>query len=151
MRETGCRPQEIRRVEARHFDRAGRCWVFPRLESKGKREPRIVHLSDNAFDLCQRLALKYPEGPLFRNGKGKPWKTETLDYRFHRLSQKLGFRVTPYCVRHTFATDCITRGLDLQTIATLMGHTDLKMLSKAYQHLGRRSDHLKEALRKATG
>jgi integrase len=150
MREVGCRPQEIRRVEARHFDREGRCWVFPKSESKGKREPRIVHLTDCAHHICQRLALKYHEGPIFRNG-GQPWTAGILDYHLQRLSQKVGFRVTPYSIRHTFATDAIIRGVDLQTIATLMGHSDLKMLSKVYQHIRRRSDHIKEGLRKATG
>jgi integrase len=151
MKETGCRPQEVRRVEAQHFDRAGRCWILPKREAKGGREARIIHLSDKAFEICQRLALKRPEGPLFRNGNGKPWTTGVLDGRCQRISRKLGFCVTPYSIRHTFATDAIIRGVDLQTIATIMGHTDLKMLSKVYQHIRKRSDHIKEGLRKATG
>jgi hypothetical protein len=37
--ETGCRPQELRKVEARHFvaDR-GRIWMFERGKSKGNRK-----------------------------------------------------------------------------------------------------------------
>ena len=42
--ETGCRPQEIRLVEARHFDEPNRRWVFPADESKGKRKSRVVYL-----------------------------------------------------------------------------------------------------------
>jgi site-specific recombinase XerD len=38
---------------------------------------------------------------------------------------KVGFNICPYAIRHTFATDVIVRGVDLQTIATLMGHVDL--------------------------
>lgn len=144
MRETGCRPQEVRRVEARHFDREGRCWVFPREESKGKREQRIVHLSDRAFAICQRLALKRPEGSLFRRGN-RPWTARALCRRFKR------FGVTSYQLRHTFATEAILRGVDLQTIAVLMGHTDLKMLSRIYQHIRRRADFIKEGLRKISG
>jgi integrase len=150
MKETGCRPQEVRKVEARHFDRNGRCWVLPKAESKGKKEARVIHLSDKAFEICQRLAFKYSEGPLFRNSNGNPWHTQVLDGRCYRLSQRLGFRVTPYSIRHTFATDAIIKGVDLQTIATLMGHADLNMLSKVYQHIRKRSDYIKEGLRKAT-
>jgi len=62
MYETGCRPQEVRRVESRHFDRAAKCWEFAIEESKGKKEKRVVLLSDRAFEICQRLALKHPEG-----------------------------------------------------------------------------------------
>jgi len=151
MKETGCRPQEVRRVESRHFDRAGRCWVFPKDESKNERQARIVHLTDRAYAICERLAMRSPEGPIFRNRKGNPFTTRGLDYRCFRLTRKLGFPVTPYSVRHTFATDAIIRGVDLQTIATLMGHTDLKMLSQIYQHIRRRSDYLREGLKKAVG
>jgi site-specific recombinase XerD len=49
-------------------------------------------------------------------------------------------------VRHTFATEKIAQGIDLVTIATLMGHVDLKMLMRVYQHIRRRGDHLRKAL-----
>lgn len=150
MRETGCRPLEARTVEARHFDREGRCWFFPKEESKGGREPRVVLLNDRAFEITQRLALKTPEGPLFRNMHGQPWKKYALNCRCRRLKKKLGFHICPYAIRHTFATDAIVRGVDLQTIATLLGHRNLTMLTKIYQHIKLRGDHLREGLRKAT-
>jgi integrase len=151
MKETGCRPIEARRVEAHHFDRDDRCWIFPVDESKGQQEKRVVLLTDKVFEICQRLALKHPEGPLFRTSAGHPWTRRTLSYRLYQLRKRLGFHVCPYAIRHTFATDAIIRGVDLQTIATLMGHVDLKMLSRIYQHLNRRSDHLRAGLRKAVG
>jgi integrase len=150
MRETGCRPKEIRDVEARHFDKDARCWTFPREEAKGKREPRVVLLNDRAFEICQRRALKYPSGPLFRNEDGNPWTKDALVCRCKRLTKKLGFHVCPYAIRHTFATDAIIRGVDLVTIAQLMGHRDLEMLQRIYQHVKKRGDHLREALKKAT-
>ena len=52
MKETGCRPQEARRVEARHLDRESRCWVFPVDESKGKKDKRVVLLTDRVFEIC---------------------------------------------------------------------------------------------------
>lgn len=150
MRETGCRPKEIRDVEARHFDRDGRCWHFPREESKGKREPRTVLLNDRAFEICQRRALKNPGGPLFRNQDGAAWTKDAIICRTRRLTKKLGFHVCAYAIRHTFATDAIIRGVDLVTIAQLMGHRDLEMLQRIYQHVKKRGDHLRDALKKAT-
>jgi integrase len=150
MRDTGCRPQEIRTVEARHFDKEARCWVFPKEESKGGRESRVVLLNDRAFATCQRLALKYPDGPLFRNKDGNPWKKNAFNCRCKRLTDKLGFPVCPYAIRHTFATDAIVKGVDLISIAQLMGHKNLEMLSRTYQHVQKRSDHLREALTKIT-
>jgi integrase len=144
MKDTGCRPQEIRRVESRHFDREGRCWVFPKNESKGRQSQRVVHLSDRAYAICQRLALKHPVGPLFRRG-AMPWTARALCRQFQRRG------ITSYCLRHTFATEALLHGVDMQTLAVLLGHTDLKMLSRIYQHIRRRADFIKEGLRKVSG
>ena len=150
LHESGCRPQEARRVESRHFDRAGRCWILPKSEAKGGREARVIHLSDRAFEICQRVALAIPEGPMFRNGHGNPWSARVLAYRCQRLARRVGFQFSAYSVRHSFITEAITRGVDLQSLATLVGHRDLKMISKVYQHLNRCGGHLKESLKRAT-
>ena len=150
LKETGCRPEEVRAVESRHFDRTGRCWMFPRAESKGKKRSRIVHLTDKAYEICERLARKQLPGLSSVIARITDRLAMSLDTRCNRLAKKLGFRVTPYSVRHTFATDAILKGVDLQTIATIMGHVDLRMLSRIYQHISRRSDFIKEGLRKAT-
>jgi len=148
MYETGCRPQEVRRVECRHFDREGRRWVFPVNESKcGEKteQERVVYLTDRAFEICQRLALKHREGPIFRR-RGKPWTSTMLSGHCGRLSEKVGCKVTPYQIRHTFATEKIIAGVDLVTISTLLGHRDLTMLQKVYQKVAARPDHLRKAL-----
>jgi site-specific recombinase XerD len=50
----------------------------------------------------------------------------------------------------THVCHAIVRGVDIVTIAKLMGHKDLTMLKRIYQHVKKRSDHMREALRKAT-
>src|SRR5690606_31444465 len=68
--ETGCRPQELLRVEARHVDLANRRWVFPKSESKGKRQPRVVYLPPPALEITRRRVAEFPSGLLFRNSTG---------------------------------------------------------------------------------
>ena len=46
LRATGARPQEVRAVESRHFDRRNECWRFPIEESKMECQERIIHLND---------------------------------------------------------------------------------------------------------
>ena len=60
--ETGCRPQEVLSVEARHVDLEGGCWVFPVDESKGKKHQRIVYLTDTALEITRRLMAAHPAG-----------------------------------------------------------------------------------------
>ncbi len=150
LRQTGCRPKEARIVEAQHFDEANRCWTFPVKLSKGEQENRVVLLNDKAFEITKKWAAKYPTGPIFRNLNGTPWDKDLLGHRCRRLKEKLGFRVTPGIIRHVFATDAIERGVDIITLAAIMGHKTLNMLQRVYSKVHKRSDHLRKALVKAT-
>lgn len=62
--ETGCRPQESLRVEARHVDHDNKRWVLPVSEAKGKRYTRTIYLTEQAYNITNRLALSYPKGQL---------------------------------------------------------------------------------------
>jgi integrase len=60
--ETGCRPQESLRVEARHVDLKNQRWVFPKSESKTRQVSRVVYLTDEALQITSRLMVTYPTG-----------------------------------------------------------------------------------------
>ncbi|MCA9076962.1 MAG: tyrosine-type recombinase/integrase [Planctomycetaceae bacterium] len=87
--ETGCRPQESLRVEARHVDLTHQRWVFPKAESKGKRQPRIVYLSEAAVEITRRRMAKYPSGPLFLNAADRPWNPDAVNCHFDRVRVRL--------------------------------------------------------------
>ena len=147
--ETGCRPQESLRVEARHIDLAGGRWVFPSSESKGKRTPRVVYLTPKALEITIRLMVKHPTGPIFRNTEGKPWTPYATNCRFQTVRKKTGVKYSLYALRHSFATHALMRGIDCITVSTLMGHADPSTLAKVYQHLAQNPTFLKEQLNKA--
>lgn len=154
---TGCRPQEVCRVEARHFDAEKGTWVFPTHENKTGAKtgrPRVVYLPPALISLSARLAEARPNGPLFRNRSGKPWTANAIRYRFKRLKAKLAGQVPDdlclYLYRHTFATDALENGLNPVTVAELLGHSDAATLSRVYQHLADRHDHMSQAVIRAT-
>jgi integrase len=146
--ETGCRPQEIWRIEKRHLDAAGKRWVFPVHESKGKKKIRIVYLTDTTLEICQRLALKHPTGPLFRNSDGRPWNRHATSCVFLRMKKHLGKKYALVDFRHSFCTRSLKSGVDPITLSFLLGHADTSMLAKTYAHLGHESGHLQNALAK---
>lgn len=91
--ETGCRPQEAFRLEARHVD-DDRC-VFPEKESKGKKKKRVIWLTPVAREIVVRLCKEYPIGRLFRNEDGEPWNRNNVTCRFVRLRQRMsGIKLT---------------------------------------------------------
>lgn len=148
--ETGCRPFELRTVEARHVDLANSRWIFPPQEAKGKRKPRIVYLPKQALAITRRLLDVNPEGPLLRNVDGNPWTPFAINCRFTRFKRKLGVRYCLYHFRHSFATRMLEAGLDALTVALLLGHSNPAMLASTYQHLAHNPQHLLSQIRQAS-
>jgi integrase len=147
--ETGCRPQEIWRVEKRHLDLSNKRWVFPAQEAKGKRKIRIVYQTETSLAICQRLALKHPAGPLFRNSDDLPWTRFAVSLVFGRKKKHFGKKYALVDFRHTFVQRSLKAGVDPVTLAFLLGHADTSTLAKTYAHLDQDASHLREALGKA--
>lgn len=148
--ETGCRPQEVLRVEAGHVDERGSRWVFPASKSKGKRNPRVVYLTPKAMEITLRRMKQVPEGALFRNEDGRPWNASSVNCRLERARRKLGGpKVSLYALRHTWINRMLLAGVDAFTVATLAGHSDPSMLAKHYAHLSQAPGYLSEQVRRA--
>ncbi|WP_437193234.1 tyrosine-type recombinase/integrase [Planctomicrobium sp. SH527] len=90
--ETGCRPQELLRVEARHVDLENSRWIFPPSESKGKKAPRIVYLTETALEITRCRMGQFSTGTLFRNSHGMSWTTDAVNCGFDRVQRRMGIR-----------------------------------------------------------
>lgn len=44
-------------------------------------------------------------------------------------------KITPHVCRHTFCTNAAKRGISVETLKYLMGHTDISVTSNVYTHL----------------
>ena len=75
------------------------------------------------------------------SGKLRPTEPRTLQYRFEKVLKKAGIRkMTFHSLRHTYATLCIEKGMDIKTLSELLGHSDVKTTLNTYVHS---SDKLK--------
>ena len=149
--ETGCRPQELLKIESRHLDLTGSRWIFTASESKGKKIPRVVYLTPKAVEISRRLAKQYPQGVLFRRKCGQPWTRLAIDGRFRHARSKVGAKICLYTFRHTWITRMLIKGVDAFTVATLAGHRDPSMLAKHYAHLCQAPDYLAQQVMRAAG
>jgi integrase len=144
IRHTGCRPFEARWAEARHFD--GKCIVFDRDESKGKKTRRVLILDDVALAIVKRRIEKQGGGEIFRKGNDTAWTGPNLGQCCCRLARAVKIPFSPYVLRHTAASNLLVASRDAVTTAAILGHTDVKMLSKVYGHLDKHPEHLKRLL-----
>jgi len=147
--ETGARPQETLRVEARHVELHNSRWVFPPKEAKGGKLHRIIYLNEKALEITESWMKKFRKGPIFRNTRKRPWTTEAVCCRFFTLKRKLGVRYSLYSLRHTWATNALKNGVDPITVSVLMGHSDTNMLARTYAHLTHDPVYLQSAAQKA--
>jgi integrase len=149
IRHTGCRPFEARWAEARHFD--GKCIVFERKNSKGKKTRRVLILDNVALAIVKRRIEKQGYGPVFRKRDGSAWSSQNLSQYCARLAAKVKIPFSAYVLRHTAASNLlVATGNDVAT-ATILGHSDVKMLKKVYGHLDKHPEHLKRLLDEANG
>jgi integrase len=145
---TGCRPQEVRVLEAKHVLLKEGVARIPKELAKGKREERLVPLDEVVRAILAPLTLKYPEGPLLRNTRGRPWTKDAINCRFQRLKNKTSYRVTAYALRHTFINEGLRNGVSEAALAEICGHRDKTMILKVYGHASLHTDWLLDAVRK---
>ncbi|MEX2140513.1 MAG: site-specific integrase [Pirellulales bacterium] len=143
MLVSGARPQEMCRMEKRHFQPNFRRVQFPASESKGKKTPRSIYLPDEAFAIVSRLVEKQGEGYIFRNRLGNPWNKDSVNCRFRRMKRVLKLpKLCAYTLRHSYAHHRLVSGMDAHVVSKLLGHSDMRMLATRYGHLEQKPDYL---------
>lgn len=137
---TGCRPQELRIIEARWVD--GAKIVLPKALSKGKRKCRVIYLDGMAKNIVARLSKQWPEGPIFRSKCGAPLSKCSLIYAFRKLRIKTEIPgLCAYNFRHGRITLWLESGKDVATVAALAGNS-ANMVLNTYNHVANNEDRL---------
>ena len=115
------------------------------------RKPRVIHLT-----LCMQrffavLRKRTRSEFVFLNGKGQPWTMNAVRLRVARLKKKLGLAddVCTYLIRHAFGSNAVLNGVDVATVAELMGHSSTEVTTSVYVHLAEQKSHLQAAVSRA--
>lgn len=110
-----------------------------RVHGKGDKE-RLVPITQTAADWITTYlhhSERHKDGPhhlaqadkdaIFLNRLGKRITVRSIDRNFDRYLLKSGLagKVTPHTLRHTIATHWLENGMDLKTIQTLLGHSNM--------------------------
>ena len=147
--ETGARPQELRKLEARYLDMESSRVVFPPEQAKGKKYFRTIYLTERARRIVARLADANPTGPLLLNSQGNRWTKDAVNCAFCRLEKKIGTKYHIGAFRKGYATEALKAGVDTVTVAHLLGHRDPSMISKVYGQVQQDPEHMAKSASKA--
>jgi integrase len=153
IRFSGARPGEARKARWEHLDLAGRCLVLREHKTSHiVRVPRVIHLND----ICLKLLLwikrnQRPERPhIFINSRGNPWTIRAVVQQLAELRERLNLPedLKLHGLRHAFATNALTNGLDIASVGALLGHTNLASTQR-YVHVADKRHHLQQSIEKA--
>ena len=69
------------------------------------------------------------------NKKGEQMSIRSYQYIFEKLTERAGVRkLNLHSLRHTFATRAIECGMDIKTVADIMGHQNASIALNRYAH-----------------
>lgn len=141
---TGLRVSELVKLNRDQID-------FKRREfgiiGKGNR-PRVVFLSDRACKWLQIYFKKREDDwkPLFVRFSGKVNESDGGErmrltsrsvqriVKKYVVKSKLPIQVTPHGLRHSFATDLLSRGADIRSVQEMLGHKNIAT-TQIYTHV----------------
>lgn len=136
MLDCGLRLSEVTKLRYKDFDFYN---GIIKVNGKGQKQ-RYVPFSDTLkkiFDLyvlsCKQISSKYLTENLFRTIDDENISNNTICLIFKRISKKLNISVHPHLVRHTFATNFLLNGGDIENLRIILGHTTFYM-TEQYLH-----------------
>lgn len=144
MLETGCRPEEIYRSQKEDVNFASGYLLIPKGKTKAAR--RKIPLTANAAELLRRRIAESSGSFLFPHRFDEDKPILKVNWQHHQAvskSQVKPFRL--YDCRHTYASRLAMSGVDLVTLASLLGHSKIQMVMR-YAHPSQ--EHQFEAVRK---
>lgn len=139
MLEGGFRCGEVYQLQRKDFHPEKNFVQITKGKTKAAR--RRVYLTEKAKAILSARAKRFKGENLFPHLDidGNP-PTKTLFYIHAEVIEKINFNFRLYDCRHTFASRAVESGVDLVTLAAILGHTNLKMLTR-YCHPSEESKH----------
>jgi integrase len=153
LRFTGARPGEVGRLKWEHVDCDNAVIVLPKHKtSRTQRQPRprVIPLHPVVVKLLIHIKRRNDPGDfVFLTHRKTPWNRSNLSLRIRRARERAGIPADAklYGLRHAFGTRAIVNGVDIKTLAELLGHTTTRM-AEHYVHLAGQRTHLRRAVEK---
>ncbi|MEZ3464332.1 MAG: site-specific integrase [Lachnospiraceae bacterium] len=103
------------------------------LESDPKSDcsKRIIPISCTILKMLDRVSSDQP----YVFGTERPLEPRTMQYQFKRILRESEVDERNFHIlRHTFATNCVEKGIDIKSLSEILGHSDVKITLNRYVH-----------------
>ena len=127
---TGCRRTEAVMIDWHDVDLDKRTIVIRGINTKTRRN-RVLQMSDKLHALLMKQEPK-KQGRVFPR-----WQAGSVTVMFRRYVSACNFgrKISVHSLRHTTVVGLLTAGVDLYTIARILGHSSTKVTELTYAHV----------------
>ncbi|MBA4189116.1 MAG: hypothetical protein C0467_14050 [Planctomycetaceae bacterium] len=155
---TGCRPNEVFHLKAKYYSKEDKAIIYKWnnekpdyiwKNAKKTKKDRVILLNDAMVKLIEEKIELRKDGYLFQNKRHSRFTNNGLGAMLRRMD-KYGVEMTPYSIRHTYATNWIKEAGSIKVLADLLG-TSVAMLEKHYSHTMVDKHRMRELLIKTMG
>ncbi len=107
-------------------------WI--RIRGKGNKQRDVPLLKPTKELIDAYIAAKQPKEYLFEKN-GEKLSQNSLRYLINKTFSKIGLKVTPHQLRHSFATSLLNSGAAIADVSELLGHSSMAT-TQIYTKLG---------------
>lgn len=103
------------------------------LESDPKSDcsKRIIPITCEILHMLDQIHDDQP----YIFGGTKPLEPRTMQYQFKRVLREAAISERNFHIlRHTFATNCVEKGIDVKSLSEILGHSDVRITLNRYVH-----------------
>jgi integrase/recombinase XerD len=134
---TGMRVGELAALTVEDYESDGDVGFLKVRKGKGakfRRVPISARLRREVDRYVNRHRVQAETNRLLVRADGQPVRMVTVGYLLKRIKLRVGFKVHAHKFRHTFATEYLRNGGDIERLRRILGHSSYVMVMR-YLHL----------------
>ena len=118
---------------------------WSRIQGKGSKE-RDIPMIEKIDLLVQEYQIHYPSKLYVFEAMGEKLSENSLRYMITKAFAKVGLKVTPHQLRHSYATELLNNGARIADVSELLGHASMAT-TQIYTKLGNalKMDHYRQS------
>ena len=125
---------KITKTVSREKDESG-AWQLYVDTPKTKASDRVIPMPEYITNMLRQDFETTQTPYVVENKKGERMSIRSYQYLFEKLTERAGVRkLNFHALRHTFATRAVECGMDIKTVADIMGHQNASITLNRYAH-----------------